>query len=231
MDDFLKITTDEYTPLRDVVFKTLRKAILNGNLKPGERLMEMHLSSRMGVSRTPIREAIRMLELEGLVIMVPRCGARVAQISFKNLSDVLEVRGALEELAIRLACERADDNIVAKLKEAAVKFEQATKTKNEIEIAQADVRFHDIIVEAADNDRLAQLTQNLSEQYYRYRYEYVKDNSSHEKLVSEHYEMVTSIEEKDIERAVRAMRLHIEKQEKAIARNLHLEDNEDDYEK
>ena len=96
MLDMLQQNMDEYLPLRDVVFNTLRQAILTGELKPGERLMEIHLADRLGVSRTPIREAMRKLELEGLVVMIPRKGAQVARITEKNLKDVLEVRRALE---------------------------------------------------------------------------------------------------------------------------------------
>ena len=88
---------NEYLPLRDVVFNTLRQAILKGELAPGERLMEIQLAEKLGVSRTPIREAIRKLELEGLVLMIPRKGAEVAKISEKSLRDVLEVRRSLEE--------------------------------------------------------------------------------------------------------------------------------------
>ena len=77
--------TNDYLPLRDVVFNTLRESILKGEMKPGERLMEIHLANKLGVSRTPIREAIRKLELEGLVTMIPRRGAEVAQITAKSL--------------------------------------------------------------------------------------------------------------------------------------------------
>ena len=97
--------TNDYLPLRDVVFNTLRESILKGEMKPGERLMEIHLANKLGVSRTPIREAIRKLELEGLVTMIPRRGAEVAQITAKSLRDVLEVRQALDALAMELACE------------------------------------------------------------------------------------------------------------------------------
>ena len=91
MSDAFRVNEeDEYLPLRDVVFNTLRQAILTGEMKPGERLMEIHLANKLGVSRTPIREAIRKLELEGLVVMIPRRGAEVAQITWKNLKDVLE---------------------------------------------------------------------------------------------------------------------------------------------
>ena len=79
-----EVTMDEYLPLRDVVFNTLRQAILRGELKPGERLMEIQLANKLGVSRTPIREAIRKLELEGLVLMIPRKGAEVAEINGKE---------------------------------------------------------------------------------------------------------------------------------------------------
>ena len=112
MSDFLKVNMNEYLPLRDVVFNTLRQGILKGELEPGERLMEVQLANRLGVSRTPIREAIRKLELEGLVVMIPRKGAEVAKISEKNLQDVLELRCALEELAIELACERISEDML-----------------------------------------------------------------------------------------------------------------------
>ena len=102
MNDF-HVDMNEYLPLRDVVFKTLRQAILTGELQPGERLMEIALANKLGVSRTPIREAIRKLELEGLVTMIPRRGAEVAQITEKSMNDVLEVRRAMDALCVELA--------------------------------------------------------------------------------------------------------------------------------
>ena len=107
MNEF-QIRMDEYLPLRDVVYNTLRQAILTGELQPGERLMEIALANRLGVSRTPVREAIRKLELDGLVVMMPRRGAHVAQITEKDLNEVLEVRIGLEEMAVRFACQRID---------------------------------------------------------------------------------------------------------------------------
>ena len=94
----LEMRMDEYLPLRDVVFNTLRAAILKGELKPGERLMEIALADKLGVSRTPIREAIRKLELEGLVVMAPRKGAKVASITERDLNDVLMYRYRVEYL-------------------------------------------------------------------------------------------------------------------------------------
>lgn len=105
MTDKLQLNTNAYLPLRDVVFHTLREAILKGEIKPGERLMELQLASKLGVSRTPIREAIRMLELEGLAVTTPRKGAEVAKMTEKDMEDVLQIRKALDELAVGLACD------------------------------------------------------------------------------------------------------------------------------
>ena len=80
----ISLNTNEYLPLREVVFHTLREAILTGELEPGEHLMEVKLANKLGVSRTPVREAIRKLELEGLVVMTPRRSAEVAKITRKT---------------------------------------------------------------------------------------------------------------------------------------------------
>ncbi len=228
MQDDFSMQMNEFLPLRDVVFNTLRQAILTGELKPGERLMEIHLANRLGVSRTPIREAIRKLELEGLVTMIPRRGAEVAQITEKSLKDVLEVRRALDALCAELACDRINDEEKEKLRQACDTFARATGTGDATTIAAADVAFHDIIVEATGNRRLVQLINNLSEQMYRYRFEYIKDTSQHQTLVDEHRIIYESIVGKDKETAAAAARTHIDNQKKAIIRRIRLDRAEED---
>ncbi|MDE6700865.1 MAG: GntR family transcriptional regulator [Acetatifactor sp.] len=223
MQDKLQVKLDEFLPLRDVVFNTLRQAILTGELKPGERLMEIHLANMLGVSRTPIREAIRKLELEGLVTMIPRRGAEVAQITEKSMSDVLEVRRAMDALCAELACERITQEELERLKEACGQFEKATGTKDVKKIAQADVELHDIILQATGNRRLIQLVNNLSEQMYRYRFEYIKDISQHERLVEEHRIIYESLVSRDKERAAEAARTHIDNQRRAIIHQIRLD--------
>ena len=138
MGNDLKVNMNEYLPLRDVVFNTLRQAILKGELAPGERLMEIQLAERLGVSRTPIREAIRKLELEGLVLMIPRKGAEVAKISEKSLRDVLEVRRSLEELAIELACQRMTAEESNSLAQAEEELKKAVARGDARKIAETD---------------------------------------------------------------------------------------------
>lgn len=212
-----EVNMNDFLPLRDVVFKTLRQAILRGEIKPGERLLEIHLANKLGVSRTPIREAIRKLELENLVIMIPRKGAVVAEITEKSLRDVLEVRRALEALAVKLACEKIQDSEIEELKVTAKEFEEALKTGDVTVFAEADVKFHDIIYRTTDNQRLIQLLYNLREQMYRYRVEYLKREDSHEVLLAEHQHIIQMLAERNEERAVEAVCAHIDNQVTAVA--------------
>lgn len=212
----LELNMDAYLPLRDVVFQTLRTAILKGDLKPGERLMELQLASKLGVSRTPIREAIRMLEQEGLARTIPRKGAEVAGMTEKDMEDVLQIRCVLEELAAKLSCQNITDEEMRELKIAMVAFEEKTREGNVVELAKADVTFHDIIYRAADNPKLLVLLNNLREQMYRYRTEYMKDDRIHPVLIREHKEMVKALESRDQELVAREVRQHLKNQEEVM---------------
>ena len=220
----LSLNMDEYLPLRDVVFHALRRAILTGELVPGERLMELHLAQQLGVSRTPVREAIHKLELEGLVSMIPRKGAMVAEISEHGLKDVLEVRRALDAFCAELACERMNDEEKERLKEAYEAFAKATETKDTTVIAKADVDFHDIIINSTGNERLISTINNLAEQIYRYRFEYLKDESIHKGLIAEHKMLMEAIFSKNIEEAKKAASAHIDNQERSILSQIHFKD-------
>ena len=212
MEPNFEVNMNEYLPLRDVVFNTLRQAILRGELKPGERLMVIQLANKLGVSRTPIREAIRKLELEGLVLMVPRKGAEVAEITEKNLMDVLEVRKALEELAVELACDRISQGQIEEMKVAAKEFQQVLKSGDVTKIAEADVKFHDIIFSATDNQRLISLLNNLREQMYRFRVEHLKKKECYPKLMEEHELIIEMIEKRRKKEACEIIGKHIDNQ-------------------
>jgi len=200
----LKMDVNDYLPLRDVVFNTLRQAILRGEMEPGERLMEIQLAQKLGVSRTPIREAIRKLELEGLVIMIPRKGAEVAHITEKDMRDVLEVRCTLEELAVALACKNVTPERIMDLRAANKVFESAIVSKDVVNIVDADVQFHDTIYAMTDNDRLIQIINKLREPI----------------LINEHNDIIQKLADKDVEGAKMFMRQHIRNQEKGIIRLL-----------
>lgn len=221
MNDNWSVNINEYLPLRDVVFNTLRTAIITGEFAPGERLMEISLAERLGVSRTPVREAIRKLELEGLVVMIPRRGAEVARITEAGLKEVLEVRCALEELAVELACRRKDEEGLQQLKTAHQEFVKAVRKGDTLEITNQDEAFHKCIFDMSRNKRLLQMVNNLKEQMFRYRMEYVKERNYHEELIREHEQLFQAIREGDETTAKEIMKHHIQNQEKMILSQIH----------
>lgn len=214
------LNVNEYLPLRDVVFNTLRQAIITGEFAPGERLMEISLANRLGVSRTPVREAIRKLELEGLVIMIPRKGAQVAKITEKNLRDVIEIRTVLEEFATVLACERITQDGVIKATSGTRRLHSCRRKRRHSRYRQQDEAFHDTIFQATNNDRLISIINNLREQFYRYRMEYVKDIRQRSNLVEEHRELLDAISTRDTVKAKQLMRAHILKQQQEVINNI-----------
>ena len=221
---------DEYLPLREVVFNTLRQAILKGELKPGERLMEIALAEKLGVSRTPIREAMRKLELEGLVVMIPRRGAQVANITEKDLNDVLEVRITLENMAIEKACANMTDKDVRKLELAAQDFQKSTAEGDLVKMAEADVNFHEAIyrinldVKEGEFLVLTGVLNNLREQIYRYRVEYLKEDEARNRLVKEHEEITDAIRNRDVKKAQELSFEHLENQRMGIIQAIRAEE-------
>jgi DNA-binding GntR family transcriptional regulator len=215
-NDFLELKLDNYKPLREIVFESVRGAIISGVLKPGERMMEVQLAEKLGVSRTPIREAIRKLELEGLVIMMPRKGAYVADLSLKDITDVLEIRAALEGMAAGLAALRITDEEIEELELTALQFHQAIEADDFDMIVQKDIEFHDRIFKATRNDKLLQITNNLREQVQRFRIMYINKSNKSKDLAKEHYEIAEAISKRDINMAERIAKRHIENAEKYI---------------
>ena len=175
-----------HRPLRELVYEELRNLILSGEIKPGTRMMEIELADSMGVSRTPIREAIRKLEKEGLVTIEPRKGAYVSTISMNDIVNILQIRGTLEGLAATLAATRIKEIELMKLKEASQAFDRAVEEGNTKEMISNDTLFHHIIVEASGNDLLIKMVTDLQEIVLRFRYLYYKDFKRAEKMPPKH---------------------------------------------
>ncbi|HHW31241.1 MAG TPA: GntR family transcriptional regulator [Clostridiaceae bacterium] len=211
-----KVNLNDYKPLREVIFNTLKEAIIVGELKPGTRLMEVQLAEKMGVSRTPVREAIRKLELEGLVTMVPRKGAHVASLSPKDIVDVLEVRAALDGLAASLSSLKMKEDQIKELRQINKQFANFVAKENLQGSIKKDVEFHELIYRSSGNEKLMQIVSNLREQVQRFRVIYLKDYSSQKDIESEHEEIIEAIAKKDPEAALNAAKRHIKNQEIGI---------------
>lgn len=182
----LNFDIQSHRPLREIVYEELRNLILTGKIKPGTRMMEIELAEDMGVSRTPIREAIRKLEKEGLVVIEPRKGAYASEVSVKDMEDILEVRANLEGLAAYLAAERMTDAEKKALEEIKEKFKEAVAEGNMADMIAYDSKFHHMIVESSRNNHLIHMVEQLQELVLRFRYIYYKDFKRAEDMIPEH---------------------------------------------
>ncbi|MCL0072011.1 GntR family transcriptional regulator [Peptococcaceae bacterium] len=213
------IRLDNYKPLREAVFEAVRDAIISGKFKPGERLMEVQLAEEMGVSRTPVREAIRKLELEGFVKIMPHKGAYVAKVSIKDIIDVFEVRAALEALAARLAAKRITEDELKQLKRAAMSIANLADGHDIHDIEEAvkvDTGFHDIIYKASRNEKLVQFITHLREQMKRFRATSLALPGRTKMALEEHEKIVQALWDRNEELAAELSRKHIENAERSI---------------
>ncbi len=210
------IRLDAYRPLRDVVCEALRAAIQSGELPPGERLMEIPLAEELGVSRTPIREAIRKLEQEGFVVMIPRRGTYVADITLKDINQVFEIRSSLEELAASLASERITPDELEELERHLVSINDYMENRDFDKIVAADIAFHEVLYSASRNDRLIEIIHNLREQTFRFRSVSMNQPGRLAKTWEEHRLLVEALADHNPQQARRIARIHMEHSEQAL---------------
>lgn len=214
------IKLDSYKPLRELVCENIRQAIIDGTFSPGERLMEIQLADEMGVSRTPVREAIRKLELEGFVVMIPRRGTYVADISIRDITEIYEIRTCLDVLSAGLAAERITDEELEVLNRLLVEIGQYIAENNMEKIVEADTAFHDILYQASRNERLRSIINNLREQLTGIRGRSMSYPGRLVETMDEHRALVDSIAARDVERAQNAARVHIENAEHTLMKSL-----------
>ncbi|WP_196594743.1 GntR family transcriptional regulator [Pectinatus sottacetonis] len=216
----MPIKLDSYQPLREVVFETLRNAIRTGLLKPGQRLMEIHLAEKLGVSRTPVREAIRKLELEGYVIMMPRRGTYVANLSIRDVNEVFEIRTALDSLASGLAAERISEDELEELQRLLVQIGEYIEENNMNKIVEIDTKFHDLLYKASRNNRLVGIISNLREQLTRFRTKSMSYPGRLRETLEEHRRIVDTIAQGNVSDAQKAAEKHMEKSEQTLLKSM-----------
>ncbi len=206
---FSQLEIESHKPLRESVYEQLRASILRSEIKPNTRLKEVEIAEKMGVSRTPIREAIRKLEIEGLVTIESRKGAHVADISIKDTADTLDVRAYLEGLAARRAAELMTKDQIKELEKISNKFNKAVETGKTQDMIKYDEEFHRYIVNATDNPRLISILENLAELVIRFRYLYFGTFKRAGEMPPQHLSILEYIKAGDTELAGRSARNHI----------------------
>lgn len=216
----MPVNFDSYKPLRELVLEEMREAILNGVLQPRERLMEIQLAEELGVSRTPIREALRKLELEGFIVMIPRKGAYVADFSLRDLEDIFEVRKVLEGLAAELCTERATDEEIAEMKRL-LRLKEESIANNDMKLLlEVDTKFHELLYQGSRNDHLKDIISNLREQIDRFRSASLQYPGRMKRSLEEHHAILNAIAARDGETANRLAKEHIENVEMILLQRM-----------
>ena len=207
----LNFDIQNHKPLREMVYEELKMQILKGSIVPGTRMMEVELAEEMGVSRTPIREAIRKLEKEGLVTIEPRRGAYASMISTDDMVEILEVRQDLEGLAAFFAASRMKPEQMEELREVSAKYNEAVKAGSMEDMIKSDTRFHRIIVDSCHNKILVQMIEQLQELVLRFRYIYYDNFKRAENMPEEHAAILDAIASGDADKARAAADVHIDR--------------------
>lgn len=206
--------TEEQSSLSWRVYYAIRLAIINGEYKPGENLIETRLAGELGVSRTPVREALRQLELEELVLSVPNKGAVVVGISDKDIDDIYQIRSLLEGLCVRWATQRISAEQVNHLQEIVELMEMYAHKNDNEKLTKLDTEFHDTVYRACDSRVLRHTLMVLTHNSFKARMLSLSDRERAEEAVGEHREILCAIEENKGARAEQLMINHIDKARK-----------------
>jgi len=195
--------------LHDELVERLRRRIVEGDLAPGEKISEKALCLAYGVSRTPLREALKVLAREGLVVLTPHRGAHVSMLTVADLEQAFPVIGALEALAGELACARATDEEISKISLLHLKMLSAWKTRDRKKYFRLNQRIHEALAEAARNPVLDQIRSTLDGRVSRARYFANISTPRWDQAMAEHEAILAALKARDGARLGRILKEHL----------------------
>jgi len=202
------ISIDNAT-LSEKIAETIRGYILNGTLKPGDRITEPKLSEMLGISRTPIRESLRLLEMEGFVEIFPRRGAVVSVITDKDVDEIFVLKMKLESLAAKLAVRNLTNEDIKRLKDINEKMEKYSLTKNVANLIKLNSEFHNLFISKCNNSRLEKFLESLLRQFKRATAYSFTETGRISKVIDEHKEIIEAFENRDADRVEQLVEKHI----------------------
>ena len=226
MKNLLKI--EGYDLLSKKVYRILKKEIIKGSLKPGSKVLEGRIAEQIGISRTPVREAIRELAAEGFVTLSPNQGVVVRSVSAENIREVLQIHSVLEGLAARLSCEVINEEDLKELENYVNKMEKLANKKDPLAYSEVDLKFHELIVNNCGNKRLIQMRKNISDQAQRYRISSLRTRGRLKESLKEHQKILEAFKTKDPKKADNISQKHIQNALKNILAKV-IEKQENDH--
>jgi len=214
----INFSLEELKPLRDKIASSIRDSIIEGKIKPGERLMEPEVAKTLGVSRTPLREAFLQLESEGFVKVFPRKGALVTETSLKDAEETYLIKGALEGIAAKLSAVNITDpeiNILIGLNNHMEKIAQSHEKDYKL-FLEINARFHQKIYNASGNEKLIKTINLLRNQTLRYNFIFLSLLSHLDESVEEHYSIIDALKNHNADEAERLIKNHSETARQAL---------------
>lgn len=204
--------------IRRKIYDYLRDQLLSGEIPPHEHLIETKIAKEIGTSRTPVREALHNLELEGIIESIPRVGYVVKPLSEDEVEEICEIRGAIEELACHWAIEKAHRELIEELRKNILISEEKVSQGNPRTFVEMDAQFHEIIAGFSGSQRLLELAQTLRRHMLRYRIQSIYSMDNVLRAIEGHKGILGAIEKGDLEEVNRAIKYHLEQSKKDILR-------------
>jgi len=199
LNSSLSVDFTDLAPLRDRIASSIRNAIMDGRLQPGSRLTEQELVSMLGVSRTPLREALLLLDSEGFINILPRKGAVVTKISESDVQDIYGAKSILESAAAKLACDKISIEEIEELSVLTDEMELTAKDKRKDyrTLLNLNAEFHQLLSDAGGNKKISQFIRNLRDQTLRYNYIYLSLITRIDSSISDHRNIIEALKQKN----------------------------------
>lgn len=210
----------ENRSLTSIIFEKIREDILNGRYEPGEKIVEAKLAEELGVSRTPVREALKQLELDGLVENIPNRGVIVKGISEQDIEDIYTIRMAIEGIAARWSVERMDDSELQGLKDIYELMEFYTFKKDVDKVFELNTRFHETLYKATKSRYLEHVLKDFQIFIKSTRNESLKSEGRMEQALAEHKLIMEALTNRDVDQAVKYIVNHVDNSRKNV-RKIH----------
>lgn len=213
-----KLVIQDNGTIRKKVYTYVREQILSGQIAPHERLIETRIAQEIGTSRTPVREALHNLEIEGLIQSIPRVGYQVKAISGEEVEEICQIRFIIEDQAARWAMEKAASKVIKELRKN-IDLTLARVSKGEVRaFVDLDAQFHEIIARHSGSTRLLELAQTLRGHMLRYRVQSIYSKDTVLEAIKGHQGILTAIEKGDAKELSQAILIHLEESKRSILR-------------
>ena len=210
IEDNLDFVIQQPTTLREQIYKRISELIFTGRIRSSERIVEAKLAEHLGVSRTPVREALHLLENEGVLESIPRIGYQMREIRPEEIQEIFELRKVNETLAVRWAITRITPEEIDSIERCLAESEELIRSGNLDQFTQKDAEFHELLIKGSGSARLSEICRLLRKHLSLYRAQSLQDSAEATKALEDHLSIFERIKARDEAGAVKAVIEHID---------------------